>query len=141
MSIVVNGVPFAYRLEARRDLRELAGASGGYLRDKPPGAATGTPGIFIRLRVASVTVDSVQFFPDPGWTYFFSGTTWHDEFSDGTEADGGQMVLGWPGHDPVQHRPAPRYEAVTSFSECHAWDIQFGGPMLHQRRPPCSRRA
>jgi len=144
VNVVINGVPFAYRLMVRRDLRELVGAQGGWVCDKAPGAVTATPGLYIRRRDAQVTVDSVQLREDGEvWTFFFSAS-WHDQLSDGSTADDAAqysrlVLLQSPGRwlweygpEMVQTGTAPlSYEAIAP-DECSAWDSVEGTTPAHQ---------
>jgi hypothetical protein len=144
VSVVINGVPFAYRFAARRDLRELAGAQGGWVCDKDPGAPLETPGLYTRRRDAQVTVDSVQLRSDGEvWTFFFSAT-WHDQISDGTTADGAEeysrlVLVQSPGRwlweygpEMVQTNTSPLSYVATEPTECGAWDSTGGAPPAHQ---------
>ncbi len=139
VTLGLDGVGFDYRLLVRRDLRELAGATGGWVCDKEPGAPTSTPNLYIRRREAQVTVDSVQLSENEETYTFFYTETWHDDLSDGSESDGGEAIVRlvtsqspgewfWDfGPSMIQTGSAPlRYEA-TEPRECLSWDAQAGG--------------
>jgi hypothetical protein len=144
VDVVINGVPFAYRLEARRDLRELAGATGGWVCDKEPGSPTATPGLYVRRREATVTVDSVHLREDGEvWTFFYTAA-WHDQLSDASEADGEQEIVRLvldqsPGEWFWEYGPSMLQTGTTPLSyvaseptECLTWDTQAGGTPAHQ---------
>ena len=143
VTLLIDGTPFDYQLLVRRDLRELAGATGGWVCDKEPGSPTGTPDLYIRRREAQVTVDSVQLAEDEETYTFFYTETWHDDLSDGSESDGGESIVRlvtsqspgewfWDfGPSMIQTGSAPlRYEA-TEPRECLSWDAQVGGTPAH----------
>ena len=144
VNVVINGVPFGYQLEARRDLRELEGATGGWVCDKEPGAPTATEGLFIRRQEATVVVDSVQLLEDGEvWTFFYTATM-HNELSDGTTADEEapfiRLVLDqspgtwfWEyGPEMVQTGTAPLSYVAALPTECSSWDSQAGGTPAHE---------
>jgi hypothetical protein len=144
VNVVINGVPFGYRLEARRDLRELEGATGGWVCDKEPGAPSATQGLYIRRRDATVVVDSIHLDGSGDiWTFFYTAA-WHDVLSDGTEADGEEpitrLVLDqspgtwfWEyGPEMVQTGTAPLSYVAALPTECSSWDSQVGGTPAHE---------
>jgi hypothetical protein len=144
VNVVINGVPFGYRLEVRRDLRELEGATGGWVCDKDPGAPTATPGLFVRRRDATVVVDSVRLRQDGEvWTFYYTAA-WHDVLSDGSEGDGeeptSRLVLDqspgewfWEyGPSMIQTGIAPLSYVATRPDECSSWDSQIGGTPAHE---------
>lgn len=143
VNIVINGVPFGYRLEARRDLREMAGATGGWVCDREPGSPTATPGLFIRRRVVSVTVDSVTYIQEWDMWNFHMSQTWHDLLSDGSEGDGAEAVIrlvqdqwpgawGWDFGPPMLQTGTAPLSYTAAEAECITWDHIEGGPPAHE---------
>ena len=143
VDIVINGVPFGYRLEARRDLREMAGATGGWVCDKEPGAPTATPGLYVRRREVSVVLDSVTYIEEWDMWNFHMSQSWQDQLSDGTEGGGAEPVIrlvqdqspgawSWDFGPPMLQTGTAPLSYTAAEAECISWDSQEGGPPAHE---------
>lgn len=144
LTIRINGVPFPYRVLARRDLRELTGARGGWVCDSDPGLFYAMPDVYLRRREIQVVVDSVVPIPDvDGWFLHVTGTS-HYQLSNGTTFDeaiefllgaGGQSPGRWQssvGPEMVQTGTDPlRYEAAW-VHDCAGWLEDPGTTAAHQ---------
>jgi hypothetical protein len=141
--IVINGVSFPLWVGYRRDLRTMAGATGGWVCDSPDGAPTADPDVVVLHREVSVVVDSVKLRVGGGNTFYFTDT-YHDEMSDGTTSAATEQqqraVLRqepgswfWEFGPTMQQTSASplRYDA-TEPDQCIAWTTHVGGPNSHQ---------
>jgi hypothetical protein len=128
--LVINGVQFNFPVHFNRDLRELAGAHGGWVCAMAPGW---TPGVGIIRRDATFTVDSVVY-SSGGFLYkFYSDLHWTDLHEDGSTTTGGQLyirnvVLESPGswfweYGPVmsQTSASPLTYTQSEAQECISW--------------------
>jgi hypothetical protein len=135
VQLVINGVPFGVGVRFYRDLRDLAGAHGGWVCQSDPGAGGMTPGLTIHRRDATVVLDSVLRSPPSGGLYsFYFDLSWVDHWSDGTTTSGHQVdirkvvsqgVGGWMwenGPDMQLTAPSPLTYTQARADECVSWE-------------------
>jgi hypothetical protein len=140
--LLVNGVRFDIRVHIVRDLRELAGAHGGWSCSSQLGIPTLNPGVSLLRTDVTAVLDSVAYGRD-GFRYkFYFDMRWSDRYSDGTTGSGeapetrnvlSQNAGGWfwaYGPWMNQTGTAPLSYVQTSELECDAWSTS--GPMVNE---------
>jgi hypothetical protein len=143
VQVLINGTPIDYPLHFRRDLRSLAGATGGWACESSLGSPTGNPELTLLRREVAVQVDSVVL-PGLDRPYdFYMTASWQDRFSDGSTGSGSaphykRALVQWPGGWLFEYGPEmmqtsldPLRYVADRADECATW-MSDGTGVNHQ---------